>query len=283
MSDSTYSFDVSTDQFEVSVLQNSHQVPVLVDFWAAWCAPCRTLKPMLEQLAVAYDGAFLLAKVNTEEEQELATHFGIRSLPTVKLFKDGQPIDEFMGALPEEAVRELLDRHIQAPASAAELLREQAQTALAAGDPDQALTLLQRAVSEDPNDHLSRIDLAELLLEQGDVDAARACLKHLTIEQQDLPESKALLARLQFAGEGPLDLAALRQQADSAPDDQALRMNLVDALVQSAEYAAAMDQLLTLISDGNGEAQGKMLAIFELLGDDPLVKTYRSRLFNTLH
>jgi len=283
MSDSTYSFDVSTDQFEVAVLQNSHQVPVLVDFWAAWCAPCRTLKPMLEQLAVTYNGAFLLAKVNTEEEQELAAHFGIRSLPTVKLFKDGQPIDEFMGALPEEAVRELLDRHIQPPASASELLREQAQTALAAGDPDQALALLQQAISEDPDDHVSRIDLAGLLLDHGDVDAARACLEQLPIGQQELPESKALFARLQFAGDGPLDLAVLRQQADAAPADQALRMKLIDALVQSAEYTPAMDQLLTLVSGGNGEARKKMLAIFELLGDDPLVKTYRSRLFNALH
>ena len=114
MSEPDYSFDVTTDQFEVEVLQKSHQLPVLVDFWAAWCGPCRTLKPMLEQLATAYAGAFLLAKVNTEEEQELAAHFGIRSLPTVKLFKDGAAVDEFMGALPEEAVRELLDRHLQA-------------------------------------------------------------------------------------------------------------------------------------------------------------------------
>ena len=278
-----YSFDVSTDQFEVEVLQKSHQVPVLVDFWAAWCAPCRTLKPMLEQLAEAYDGAFLLAKVNTEEEQELAAHFGIRSLPTVKLIKDGAAVDEFMGALPEDAVRELLDRHLQSVAHPSDALREQAQQALLAGERERAVELLQQALDGDPDNPLLRLDLATLLLDSGNPDAARACLDRLPADQRDQPEAKSLLARLSFAGTTVNDLDALQRQVDADPADQDAVSALADALVQNGEAVAAMDQLLKLVGRDDGGAREKILKIFDLLGDDPLVKTYRTRLFNALH
>jgi len=282
MPNSGYSFDVTTDLFEVEVLQKSHQLPVLVDFWASWCAPCRTLKPMLEQLAEAYDGAFLLAKVNTEEEQELAAHFGIRSLPTVKLFKDGAAVDEFMGALPEDAVRELLDRHLQAPGPS-DALHQQAQQALLAGDREQALALLQQALEQDPEDASLRLDLALLLLDSGDPDAARTCLQPLPADQRDTPEVKALLAQLSFAGAPAADLDALRHQLDTDPNNEAAINALADALVQSGDPAAAMDQLLKLVGRDDGGAREKMLKIFDLLGEDPLVKTYRTRLFNALH
>ena len=283
MSESSFSFDVTTEQFETAVLENSHQLPVLVDFWAAWCAPCRTLKPMLEQLASDYDGAFLLAKVNTEEEQELAAHFGIRSLPTVKLFSGGDVVDEFMGALPEEAVRELLDKHVQAAPRPSDLLLEQAHIALLAGDRDQALALMQQAAEIDPDNAPIRLDLAGLLIDTGDTDGARECLDSVANTLGEEAEFKALAARLSFSGEVPVDLGQLQQQVNANPGDSQQRMQLADALVQSGEYAAAMDQLLTLIGGDDGSAREKMLKLFDLLGDDPLVKTYRSRLFTALH
>lgn len=283
MPDAGFSFDISTDQFEVEVLQRSHQVPILVDFWAAWCGPCRTLKPMLEQLAEAYNGAFLLAKVNTEEEQELAAHFGIRSLPTVKLFKDGSPVDEFMGALPEEAVRELLDRHLQATPGPAQALHDQARQALLNGDRDRAQQLLQQALEHEPGNTRLRLELSALLLDLGDPEAAKATLQSIPADQRDDAEVKAMLARLSFASANTADLQALQARADANPDDDEAISALADALVQSGDPVAAMDQLLKRVSRDDGSAREKMLKIFDLLGDDPLVKTYRTRLFNALH
>lgn len=283
MPDAGFSFDISTDQFEVEVLQRSHQVPILVDFWAAWCGPCRTLKPMLEQLAEAYNGAFLLAKVNTEEEQELAAHFGIRSLPTVKLFKNGSPVDEFMGALPEEAVRELLDRHLQATPGPAEALHDQARQALLNGDRDSAQQALQQALEHEPGNTRLRLELSALLLDLGDLEAAKATLQSIPADQRDDAEVKAMLARLSFASANTADLQALQARADANPDDDEAISALADALVQSGDPVAAMEQLLKRVSRDDGSAREKMLKIFDLLGDDPLVKTYRTRLFNTLH
>ena len=282
MPDPGFSFDVTTDQFELKVLQQSRQVPVLVDFWAAWCGPCRTLKPMLEQLADSYSGAFLLAKVNTEEEQELAARFGIRSLPTVKLFKDGAAIDEFMGALPEDAVRELLDRHLQATPTPSDLLHEQARQALLAGDRDTALQLLRQGLQEDPDNNRIRLDLGTLLLDSSDPDGARSCLEKLPADQCEEPEAKALLARLSFASTHA-DLDALQRQVADHPDDNDAVCALADALVQNGDPVAAMDQLLKRVGCDDGCAREKMLKVFDLLGNDPIVKTYRTRLFNALH
>ena len=119
MADSPFIIDVTSENYQ-QVMEASFKVPVLLDFWASWCQPCLALTPVLVKLAEEYDGKFLLGKLNTEDEQEIAAQFGIRSIPTVKLFRDGQPVDEFMGALPEQAVRDFLDKHIVDEAAAAE-------------------------------------------------------------------------------------------------------------------------------------------------------------------
>lgn len=283
MADSEFSFDVSTDQFQSRVLDASTRVPVLVDFWAAWCAPCRALKPMLEALAADYNGAFMLAKVDTESEQGLAAHYGIRSLPTVKLFKDGHEVDQFMGALPEATVRELLDRHLQAVPKLSDQLREQAHAALDAGDIEGALALLRQAAAEAPADPSLAIELARLLLDSGDPDAARQAVAGLPADAAERADLKALQAALLFGARPAGDLAELRRRCAAEPTDYATGLQLADALVQAGDYAGAMDQLLLMVGRDDGSAKQRMLAVFDLIDDDALVSGYRRRLSNALY
>jgi putative thioredoxin len=287
MPDSPYSIDVTNEQFETLGLQASAHTPVLVDFWAAWCAPCRSLKPLLEKLAADYNGGFLLAKVDTEQQQDLASRYGIRSLPTVKLFKDGVEVDQFMGALAEEAVRELLDRHLQVVPKASDELRARAQAALGADDTDTALALLRQAAADDPDNWLVQADLAGLLLELGDSGGAQGHLQAIPDKHHEQPEYKALAARLSFAGSGSAAPEELRQALASPPDDPDTRRHLidalVDALVQNGDYRGAMDLLLTQVGRGDVAARERMLTLFDLVDDAALIAHYRRQLFNALH
>ncbi|HEX9194623.1 MAG TPA: thioredoxin domain-containing protein, partial [Azonexus sp.] len=153
---SQFSFEVSIEEFEAKVIQPSMQVPVVIDFWAPWCGPCQTLKPMLEKLAEEYAGRFLLAKVNSDENPELSQHFGVRSIPSVKVLFQGQLVDEFTGALPEGQIRAFLDRF--ALPDAGGNLREEAAALVAAGQFDEALAKLSEASREKPGDEGIRLD-----------------------------------------------------------------------------------------------------------------------------
>lgn len=166
--------DVTVANFESEVVQASMTTPVLVDFWAPWCGPCKSLGPVLEKLEVAYGGRFILVKVNTEEEQELAGAFGIRSIPTCVLMSEGKPVDGFMGALPEGQVKEFLDKHLPAENELlAQAEEEEALAALDDGDVETALAKLQQAVDTDPENDDARFDLVKLLLQQGLEDEAK--------------------------------------------------------------------------------------------------------------
>jgi putative thioredoxin len=287
MADSPFIVTLTADNFESVVIDGSFDRPVLVDFWADWCAPCRMLMPILAKLAEEYGGRFILAKLNTEEEQALAAQFGIRSLPTVQVFRDGRPVDQFMGALPEPQIREFLDRHLP---RASDGLLAQAQGMLAAGDLGRARDLIERARAEDPEN--PRVALADIQIAaaQGRAEEAQSAIDRLPIELANDPEVVALRGQLLFASAlagapAPSDLES-RLAAD--PRDSEARYQLAAHRVMAGDYESALDLLLDLVRRDRayGEDAGRkgMVAIFDLLGGaGDLVSRYRARMMNALY
>lgn len=287
MSQSPNVITVTAANFQSVVIEGSFERPVLVDFWADWCAPCRMLMPMLAQLAADYGGRFLLAKVNTEEEQALAAQFGIRSLPTVQLFKSGKAVDQFMGALPESQIREFLDRHIP---RASDGLLVQARGLMAAGDLDGARHLLDQAKAEDPDNGRLGLAEVELTAAQGDVAKAMTDIDSLPIDLANDPEVIALRGRLRFASaaEGAPPEAELAARLESDPKDSEARHQLAAIKVLQGDYATALEHLFELMRRDRGfqdDAGRKgMLAVFDLLdGGDDLVARYRAKMMNALY
>ena len=287
MADSPHVINVTAETFQSVVLEGSHQRPVLVDFWADWCAPCRQLMPMLAKLASDYGGQFLLAKVDTEAEQALAMQFGIRSLPTVQLFKDGRAVDQFMGALPEAQVREFLDRHI--PNEGDEAIAT-ARALMARQDFDAAQAKLAEAAQLGADDQKLFVPRAELLAARGDLNALEAALEHTPVELVDSPEVKALHARLLFdrALAGAPDLATLEGQVAADDANSEARYQLAARQFLTGNHEAAFDHLLTLMQKdrkyGEDAARKAILMGFELLGvDHPLVTKTRGRLSRLLY
>ncbi len=281
-----YSTDVGQTDFEHEVLARSRAQPVLVDFWAEWCAPCRMLKPVLEKLATEYGGRFHLAKVNTDAEQALAGRYGVRSLPTVKLFRDGQPVDEFMGALPESGVRAFLEPHLPRPADP---LRAEAAQRRRAGDRARELALLRKALALDPADDRVRFDLAEALLRDGDPAGAEAVLDAVSAHGREGPGAQALRARLEFARAAPpAPLTELEAAVRARPADSAARYALAAALVLREDYDRALANLLEIVRRdrkfGDDAGRKAMLAVFGILGGKgELVQKYRGLLASALN
>lgn len=285
MADSPFIVDVTRENY-AQVMEASFQVPVLVDFWASWCQPCQVLMPVLAKLAEEYQGKFLLGKLNTEEQQEIAAQFGIRSIPNVKLFRNGQPVDEFLGALPEKAVREFIDRNVGRESDATV---QQAREKLAAGDDAGAIALLKAAHEADPDNPRATLALAEAQAATGDAAAAEATLDSLPVSERDKPDAASLRSRLffegQLAGASAADELEARLGAD--PDDCEALYQLALRKVVGQDYDAAVELLLRLMKKdrGFGDDAGRntLLKVFELLGDDPRVSQYRRRMASLLH
>ncbi len=283
---SAHSFDSTTGTFEQDVLERSKTVPVLVDFWAPWCAPCRVLKPILEKLAVEFAGRFALAKVNTDENPEIATRYGVRGIPNVKAFVDGALVDEFTGALPESGVRGFLEGLVP---SESEKLRRAAAAALAQGDVSNAEAALREAIALDPANLDARVDFAALLLARDDYAGAEAQLGEVPDDVRD-DRSNAIAAKVALwkRGQSLPDLATLEAQVDARPEDLDARLGYADRLAAAGRFRAALDQLIEVVRRDRGErrerARKTVLALFGLAADQPdLVGEYRRKLAGALY
>lgn len=283
-----YSQDVTQSDFEEKVIAASFQQPVVIDFWAPWCAPCKVLKPVLEKLAAEYGGKFVLAKMNSDENPDLSAQFGVRGIPAVKAVVKGKVVDEFTGALPEGQIRAWLEKVIPSPA---EVLRQTAQQQWAAGDAAAALQSLAQASALDPANEWVRVDSAEILLAQGNADEAQHLLDSLK-DYDLLKDARVLqlkaqvrLAEMQQEGGSEAELAAA-----IAKDGNNLeaRLKLANVLIAANRPAEGMDQLLEIVrrdrkfQDDIGRRT--LLDVFNLLGGQgELVAEYRRKLASSLY
>ncbi|WP_028238723.1 thioredoxin [Stutzerimonas azotifigens] len=290
MSDTPYIFDIDGVQsFQQLVIDNSFQKPVLVDFWAEWCAPCKALMPLLAKITEEYQGELLLAKVNCDVEQDIVASFGVRSLPTVVLFKDGQPVDGFAGAQPESAIRAMLEPHVQMPAAPQADLLQAAQALYAQGRFGEAESQLKTLLGEDNGNAEALILYARCLAERGELGEAETVLGAVTGEEhkQALAGARAQLTFLRQAGELP-DSATLKSRLAQDPnDDEALYQLAIQQLARG-QHEAALDGLLKLFVRNRNYADGQphktLLQVFELLGNaHPLVTSYRRRLYQAIY
>jgi putative thioredoxin len=277
---SDFHFDVSLQDFEARVLQASLKTPVLVDFWAEWCAPCQALKPVLEKLADEYQGRFLLAKVNADANPELSAYFGVRSIPTVVMLAEGQPRDSFTGARAEAEVRAFIDRFVPPPSIDA---RAEAAKLAAAGDWQGAYALLQAFLAEQPQEEAALLDLVAASLELGCAEEAKTLLdREFT---QEAERAEALRARLSLT-QGATDVAPLLEKLAHSPDDHAARLELARTLAGQGRYAEALEAALEVVRRDrhfdNAAGQRLLLELFNIIGatecHDDLVRQYRRAL-----
>jgi len=281
MSD-VYSIQVTSQTFEADVLRKSQETPVLVDFYADWCGPCKSLGPTLEKLADEYQGAFILAKIDADAEQMLVQGMGVRSLPTVVLFKNGQPADHFMGALPEGEIRAILDKHVerleQSPIERAEAL-------VVAGDYDEAIALYQLITADDPENYDVYLRMAQALLKKGDLASAEAIIDRLPEAHKLDPRAKAVVASKAFLEllDGAPDRATCESRLSADASDSEARYFLAVHDMMSDAVDAAIDGLIHLVrvdrqfkEDG---ARQLLLRIFDRLGaEDPRARAGRKQL-----
>jgi putative thioredoxin len=277
-------FDVAQETFEADVLQASLTTPVLVDFWASWCEPCKTLGPMLEKLAAEYNGAFRLGKVDVDKQQELAGMFGIRSIPTVMLVKDGQVLDGFAGALPEGELREFLSRHVQPLEAAAEAVEEE----VVPEAPEQAVDRLQQAIAAEPDKAELKLELALALMRAGQADAAEATLTALPANLAIDARAVRLRSELDLAHalkDAPT-LSELQQRVQADASDWTARDQLGVRLLLEGDAEAGLEQFLTILQQArdwkDGQAKKRLLAAFTTLDDGELVGRYRRRMASLL-
>ena len=287
MTDSTVTTEATAKNFASAVIEKSRETLVLVDFWADWCAPCRMLMPVLAALATEYSGKIQLVKVNSDKEPQLATEYGVRSLPTVKFFKAGQVVDEFMGVLPEQAVREYIERNLDRPAD--HQIRAAVELS-GTGQHDEAIKLLAAALVEDPKYDKTRLALAEEQIEVGSLADARQTLNEVSDQARFDAPFKSLIARLELAeiANSDVDRAALEKRISSNLDDLASREQLGAICFAAGENDAAMEQWLEIVRRGQGDIKNNgrenLIRSFEVLGSqDQDVTRYRRLLAQALN
>ena len=268
------------------LIEESMTRPVIADFWADWCEPCKQLMPVLEKLAEEYQGAFLLAKVNADEQQMLAQQLGVRSLPTVMVIKDGQPIDGFSGAQPESAVREMLDKHLPPPQAGA---LAEAEQLLSDGDIPGALALYRSAWEESGQKLEMTLAYAAALVSANRLDEAETVLQVIRLVDQDA-RYEQLMAQIELGREAARspEVEALETALAASPDDHATRVKLAIQLSQVSQYRDALEHLLTVLRAdkdfNNGEVRKVYLDTLATIGKgDPLAAEYQRKLFSLMY
>ena len=286
---SPHVFDAGQANFEADVLNASFDQPVLVDFWAEWCGPCKTLGPLLEKVVGEYDGAVKLAKVDCDKEQQLAGMFGVRSIPTVVMVRDGQLADGFTGALPEAQLREFLSRHVQPGAAV-----EGDADAVDLGEPkpvetnEQAIARIQQEIAKQPDRAELKLDLALAQMRAGNAAAAEAELDTLPANLAGEERAKRLRGQLELAHaiDGAPDEHTLQERIARDPNDHEARDLLGLRLLLSGDAAGGFDELLAVLkADRNwneGRAKKHLVAAFSLVDDAELVGAYRRKMSSLL-
>lgn len=268
------------------LIDESFQRPVVIDFWADWCAPCKTLMPILEKLANEYAGQFLLTKVNCDDEQRIAQQFGVRSLPTIMVMKDGQPVDGFVGAQTETAVRQMLEKYLPKPW---DIQLQQARELIAAGDFGGALALLRSAYADSRKRGDIGIELAATLLALKRFDETQAQLDSIKLADRE-QRYQQVLAQLELQREAAKtpEIRALESALEKAPEDLATAYQLALQYSQNAQHREALELLIGILRRDrqfrDGGAKKSVLDIIATLGKgDPLATEYQRKLFSLMY
>lgn len=275
-----WTIDVGEENFETEVLERSNTVPVVVDFWAEWCGPCKALGPVLEKLAGEYAGEFMLAKVNVDENPGLANVFGIQGIPAVKLFKDGDLASEFTGALPEPMVRQFLTKFLP---SATDKQAQEAEGLEESGKSGKAKAIYQKIIDAEPNHAKALLGLGRIAMDAGDNQKAKEYLDRVPIIADERKEADRLIARLTLQSGAAENESALQEKVKAEPNNITARFELAQALAGVEKYEEALKEFLTIVKTDrefqDDGARKAMVQIFEVLGSDhPLTDKYRSEL-----
>jgi putative thioredoxin len=272
--------DITTDEFPQAVLQRSREVPVVVDFWAEWCGPCKILSPLLEKVTAEADGAFDLVKIDVDSNQQLAAEFGVQGIPTVVAFRDGAAVSRFTGAIPEPALRSWVEGFLPTELDA---IVDRARDAVLEGDADTAAALFREVLESDPAHAEAGTGLAALLIAAGDTDEALIVLGRLS----PTPEVERLQSAARLTASRDDDVADLELRLEEDQESEETRLDLARALAARAEFEPALDHLLQLVrakGERWDEARKAIVDIFGVLGDEhPLTATYRRQLANALY
>jgi putative thioredoxin len=281
-----YIVDIDESNAARWLIEESQQRPVVIDFWADWCGPCKTLMPILEKLAAEYRGAFVLARVNADSQQMIAQQFGVRSLPTVIIMQGGQPVDGFAGAQPEGAVRELLQKYLPSPWESA---LQQAGQLLEAGEASEAIAVLRPAYEESGRQHPVAMAYAHALIEGKRLDDAQAILDGVRLADQDAAyeQCRALLEIRREAASSP-ELEALEARVAEAPEDLDLRAQLALQYTDAGRYREGLEILYAILQaqldHGDGATRKALLDTIASLGKgDPLAAEFQRKLYSLLY
>jgi len=274
--------EVTDQDFARTVIDQSRRVPVVVDFWALWCGPCRMIGPVLERLAQEADGAWILAKLNVDHNPQTSGRYGIQGIPAVKGFRDGQVVSEFVGAVPEPQIRRFVDQLVP---RAADIMARQGQQLEAAGENGTAMAAYRRALVSNANHPAALLGLGRLLIGQDQFDEAIATLQRVPFGKPERAEAESLIARASFRRQADLtggEVEARRKLAVN-PDDLDARLALASAMAAKGSYRESLEGYLEVVRRDRGpfrdRARRDMLALFTLLGDEhELTLEYRPQL-----